>query len=73
MIASSTHVECIAGIDVGDGRKLKFGKNIFFGQLLCKLRALFGQNHVKFGNFVTFSGKYHKNSGILIIFRARIV
>jgi len=50
--------------------RLKFGK-IFFGQLglLCKIRAFFGQNHVKFGNFVNFSGKYHKNSGILIIFR----
>jgi len=47
-----------------------------FGKLLCKIRAFFGQkNHIKFGNFVNFSGKYHKNSGrpILIIFRARIM
>ena len=29
-----------------------------------------GKNHVKFGNFVNFSsGKYHKNSGILLICR----
>ena len=27
-----------------------------------------GNYHVKFGNFVNFSGKYHKNSVILIIF-----
>jgi len=36
----------------------KIGKNIFFGQLLCKIPFKFGH----------FSGKYHKNSGILIIF-----
>jgi len=47
--------------------KKKIGK-IFFGQLLCKICAFSGKNHVKFGNFVNFSGKYHKNSGILIIF-----
>ena len=51
---------------------LKFGK-IFFGQLLCKIRAFSGKNHVKFGNFVNFPGKYHNNSDILIIFRARIM
>jgi len=37
---------------------LKLGKNIF-GQLLCKIRAFSGKNHVKFGNIVNFSGKYH--------------
>jgi len=26
---------------------------------------------VKFGDFVNFSGKYHNNSGILLIFRAK--
>jgi len=42
---------------------------IFVGQLLRKIRAfLSGKNHVKFGNFVNFSGKYHKNSGILLFF-----
>ena len=46
---------------------------IFFGQLLCKIRAFSGKNHVKFRNFVNFSGKYHKDSGILIIFRAKIM
>ena len=34
---------------------------IFFGQLLCKILAFSGKNHVKFGNFVNISGKY-KNS-----------
>jgi len=47
------------------GGSLKFGK-IFFGQLLCKILAFFGQNRVKFGNFVNLSGKYDKNC----IFRA---
>jgi len=60
-------------IGVGDGGTcLKFGK-ITFGQLLCKVRAFWGKNHIKFGDVVNFSGKYHKNSGILIIFRARIM
>jgi len=40
---------------------------IFFGQLLCKIRAFSGKNRVKFGNFVNFSEKYI-NSGILLIF-----
>ena len=31
----------------------KIGKT-FFGQLLCKIRSFFGQNHVKFGRFVNF-------------------
>jgi len=58
-------------VEQGARVPLKFGK-IFFGQL-CKIRAFFGQNRAKFGNFVNFSGKYHKNSGILMIFRARIL
>jgi len=52
---------------------LKNGEKIFFGQLLCKIWAFWGKSHVKFGNFANFSGKYHKNSGILLIFRARIM
>jgi len=60
--------------DVGRGARspppLKFGKKIF-GQFLCKIRDFSGKNHVKLGNFVNFSGKYNKNSGIVIIFRAR--
>ena len=49
----------------------KSGK-IFFGQLLCKIRAFFsGKNPVKFGNFVNFSGKHDNSSGILIIFLGR--
>jgi len=44
---------------------------IFFGQL-CKIRAFFREKHVKFGNLIKFSGKYHKNSRIPIIFLTRI-
>ena len=47
-------------------------EKIFFGQFLCKIRAFFGQNHVKLGNFVNFSGKNHVNSGVLIIFHIHI-
>jgi len=46
----------------------KIREQICFGQLLCKIRAFSGNNHVKFGNFVNFFSKYHKNSGILLIF-----
>ena len=47
----------------------KIRGEIFFGQLLCKIGTFSGKNHVKFGNFVNFSGKYYlKNSGILLIF-----
>ena len=72
---------CQRTIGVGDGgqgehvpppQKKKSKKNIL-GQLLCKIRAFFGQNHVKFENFVNFSGKYHKNPGISMIFRAKIM
>jgi len=49
-------------------------EEIFFGQLLCKIRAFWGQSHVKFENFVVnYSGKYHKNSGILKNFWERIM
>ena len=52
-------------------------EKVFFGQLLCKIRAFFGQNRVKFGNFVDFPDKYCNNkcnnSGIWIIFRAKIM
>ena len=37
--------------------KKKNREKIFFGQLLCKIRAFFGQNRVKFGYFDNFSGK----------------
>ena len=43
------------------------------GNLYVKFRHFSGKNHVKLGNFVNFSGKYNKNSGIVIIFRARIM
>jgi len=32
---------------------------IFFGHLMCNIWAFFVQNHVKFGNFVNFSGNNH--------------
>jgi len=66
-------------IGVGDGGQgghvpPKIRAKVFFGQLLRKILAFFsGKNHVKFRNYVNFSGQYHKNSGILIIFRARIM
>ena len=40
----------------------KFGENIFWGQLLCKIRAFSGKV-IKFSNFVNFSGKYNKVIG----------
>ena len=49
----------VKSIGVGDGGGAgeyvppKFGK-IFFGQLLCKIRAFLAENDVKFGNFVNF-------------------
>ena len=46
----------------------KIVKNIFSGNYYVKFGHFSGKNHVKFGNFVNFSGKYKKNSGILIIF-----
>ena len=45
---------------------LKFGK-IFSGNYYVKFEHFSGKNHVKFGNFVNFSGTY-KISSILIIF-----
>ena len=40
---------------------LKFRKKYFSGNYYVKFRHFSGKNHVKFGNFVNFSGKYHKN------------
>ena len=45
----------------------------FSGNYYVKFRHFSGKNRVKFGNFVTFSGKYRKISGILIILGARIM
>ena len=73
--------ECM-GVGDGGGERLqwghapppkKIGAKIFFGQLLCKIWAFFGPKHVKLENLVNFSGKYHKNLGILLIFRAKIM
>ena len=53
-------------IGVGDGGQgghvpPKIRAKVFFGQLLRTIREFTGKNHVKFGNFVNFSGKCHKN------------
>ena len=64
-------------IGVGDGHMpppLPTQKNrekYFSGNNYVKFGHFSGKNRVKFGNFfINFSGKYHKNSGILLIFRA---
>ena len=68
----------IHDIGIGDGSngarapKIK-EKNIFSGNHYVKFGHFSGKNHVKFVNFVNFSAKYDKNSGILIIFRAGIM
>jgi len=62
----------LQSIGVGDGGwgGGKNSRKIFFGQLLYhQFRHFSDKTHVKFRNFVNFSGKYHKNLGILIIFR----
>ena len=51
----------------------KIREKKFFGQLLCKIRTYSGKSHVKFRNFVNFSGKYHKNLGTLTIFQLRVM
>ena len=66
----------ICNIGVRDGghapppKKKEIGK-IFFGQLLCKIRAFSGKNRVKFGNLVNFSGKYGKKIGYFDNFSGR--
>jgi len=71
----------VVAIGVGEGEAgeggtcppLKFGKTITSGNYHVKFLHFSGIYRAKFGNFVDFSGKNHKESGILIIFRARIV
>jgi len=46
----------------------KIRDKIFFGQLLCTIRAFFGQNRVKFRYFVNFSGKNHVKFGRFVNF-----
>ena len=48
----------------------KIREKYFSGNYYVKLGHFVSKNHVKFGNFGNSSGKYHKNSGILLIFRA---
>ena len=64
----ATHVS----IGVGDGRQA-LPKNIrekyFSGNYFVKFGHFFrAKNHVKFGNFVIFSGKYHKLGHFFIFF-----
>jgi len=63
-------------IGVGGGRPGRVGapKNgkTSFGSYHEKFWHFAGKRHVKFRNFVNFSGKYHKNSDSLIILRANI-
>jgi len=64
-------------IGVGDGGRgaraspQNSGKYFSGNYNVNKIRAFSGKNHVKFGNFVNCLGKYHKNSGIFIIFQTR--
>jgi len=53
----------------------KIREKYISGNYYVKFGHFSGKNHVKSGNFVNCSGKYHINSGILIIvfFRARIM
>ena len=37
-------------------RAPKIREKIVFGQLLCKIRAFGGENHVELGNFLIFFG-----------------
>ena len=64
-------------IAVGDGGcrgPLKI-RTYFSGRpkYYVKFGQFWGKNHVKFRNFVNFSGKYRTNSDILIICLARIM
>jgi len=52
---------------------LKFRKKIFFGQLLCKIPAYFGQKSCKIWEFCKFFWANIKKSDILIIFQAMIM
>jgi len=58
-------MDCARAIGVGDG-----GRGARAPPPKIREKYLSGNYHVKFGHF---SGKYHKNSGILILFRAKIM
>ena len=74
-------LQLTVSIGVGDGGKegtfpppkKKFRKKYFLGNYYVKFGHFSGKSPVKFQNFVNFSIKYHKNSGILIIFRITLV
>jgi len=68
---------CFLTIGVGEGDRgtcpHKIREKYFLGNNYVKFVHFSDKNHVKFRNFVNFSGKYHRNSGIFIICRARIM
>jgi len=67
------HTECSKNRIQPDGVRGEITEKYFSGNYYVKFGHFLGKNHVKFWNFVNFSGKYYKNSGILLIFRARIM
>jgi len=52
--------------------EMRMSLSNFACDTLTPLGHFSGKNHVKFGNFVNFSGKYYKSLGTLLIFPARI-
>ena len=54
-------------------RSPKIREKYFSGNYYVEFGHFSSKNRVKCGNFVNFSEKCHKNSGILLIFRARIM
>ena len=70
---SPTHTQSIGVRGMGGTCPPKIREKYLSGNSYVRFGHFSGKNHVKFGNFVNFSGKYHKNSGILIIFWARIM
>ena len=52
---------CIGDGRQGGARVPKIREKYFSGNYYVQLGHFSGKNHVKFGNFVNFSGKYHKN------------
>ena len=64
---------CFTNSQEGGGPPPKKNREIFLGNIYVKFGHFSGKNRVKLGSFVNSLAKYHKNSGILIIFWARIM
>jgi len=54
------------GAGGGTSPQKKIEEKYLSGNYYVTFGHFSGKNHVKFGNCVNFSGKYHKNYGILI-------